>query len=356
MNKNKLKENNGITLIALIITIIVMLILVAVTITVAVNGGLFEYAGRAGRETNEAIKDEQSLATLGDNLTVDQLIAKYTSVHKWTRNGDTVTCSHCNASYELGEEIPYIADTVTTPYILNAEKSGLGEASIKDNHTVAEFEYGQVDSKGNQTITQETGLKWVVLGIDDEDGDGINESLLITTLYPVCYSDSIKNHVYFYGADGYNNAVDELNNICSSLYTSNKYGKARSMTIDDVNACLNFTPVGGQYYDGTNWTTTGNLTTKLKDLRTFSSITNRGTYTPDGKNTAEALGEYVLNGYEYWHTDSLKLGMNGTDKTTKITQIEEDLIFFGNNSYWYWLASSSTSVDDVASFRFELYL
>ena len=62
MNKNKLKENNGITLIALIITIIVMLILVAVTITVAVNGGLFEYAGRAGRETNEAIDKEQTLA------------------------------------------------------------------------------------------------------------------------------------------------------------------------------------------------------------------------------------------------------------------------------------------------------
>ena len=56
MNKNKLKENNGITLIALIITIIVMLILVAVTITVAVNGGLFEYAGRAGRETQNAIE------------------------------------------------------------------------------------------------------------------------------------------------------------------------------------------------------------------------------------------------------------------------------------------------------------
>ena len=53
---------NGITLIALIITIIVMLILVAVTITVAVNGGLFEYAGRAGKETNEAIKAEQKLA------------------------------------------------------------------------------------------------------------------------------------------------------------------------------------------------------------------------------------------------------------------------------------------------------
>ena len=39
-----------------------MLILVAVTITMAVNGGLFNYAGRAATKTNEAIKAEQQLA------------------------------------------------------------------------------------------------------------------------------------------------------------------------------------------------------------------------------------------------------------------------------------------------------
>ena len=59
---NKCKNQNGITLIALVITIIVMLILVAVTITMAVNGGLFDYARKAGQETNEAIEDEQKLA------------------------------------------------------------------------------------------------------------------------------------------------------------------------------------------------------------------------------------------------------------------------------------------------------
>ena len=39
-----MKNQKGITLIALIITIIVMLILVAVTISVVLNGGLFEKA------------------------------------------------------------------------------------------------------------------------------------------------------------------------------------------------------------------------------------------------------------------------------------------------------------------------
>ena len=39
--KKMLKKQNGITLIALIITVIVMLILVGVTVNVALNGGLF---------------------------------------------------------------------------------------------------------------------------------------------------------------------------------------------------------------------------------------------------------------------------------------------------------------------------
>ena len=54
------EKNSGITLIALIITIIVMLILVAVTINMAVNGGLFGYAGNAARETELAKQEEQN--------------------------------------------------------------------------------------------------------------------------------------------------------------------------------------------------------------------------------------------------------------------------------------------------------
>ena len=44
MQMLKIKQEKGITLIALIITIIVMLILVTVTISVALDGGLFQKA------------------------------------------------------------------------------------------------------------------------------------------------------------------------------------------------------------------------------------------------------------------------------------------------------------------------
>ncbi len=52
------KNNNGITLIALIITIIVMLILVGVSVTVALNGGLFNTAKKAVDKTEIASEKE----------------------------------------------------------------------------------------------------------------------------------------------------------------------------------------------------------------------------------------------------------------------------------------------------------
>ncbi len=57
-----MKDQKGITLVALVITIIVMLILVGVTITIAFNNGLFGKAREARDNTALAVNAEQSLA------------------------------------------------------------------------------------------------------------------------------------------------------------------------------------------------------------------------------------------------------------------------------------------------------
>lgn len=56
------KKNNGITLVALIITIIVMLILASVSINMVINGEIFEYAGKAAGGTKNVLKAEEELA------------------------------------------------------------------------------------------------------------------------------------------------------------------------------------------------------------------------------------------------------------------------------------------------------
>ena len=61
--KMKLKENKGITLIALIITIIILLILAVVTITAVSEGNIFNHANNAATRYNAAATEENAIIT-----------------------------------------------------------------------------------------------------------------------------------------------------------------------------------------------------------------------------------------------------------------------------------------------------
>ena len=93
-----LKNQKGITLIALIITIIVMLILVGVTINVALNGGLFTKAEQATQQMEASMVKEQfeiakavEIANNGGKkledysiITIDKLDLDQTTKNKYT--------------------------------------------------------------------------------------------------------------------------------------------------------------------------------------------------------------------------------------------------------------------------------
>ncbi len=79
-----MRDQKGITLIALIITIIVMLILVTVTVTVALQSGLFESAGDAVQRTDEQLQAENDLASgqvnvNGTEADIDDIVNQYTN-------------------------------------------------------------------------------------------------------------------------------------------------------------------------------------------------------------------------------------------------------------------------------------
>ena len=63
-----MKNEKGITLIALIITIVVMLILVGVVITVTINSGLIDKASKAANETQAKYQDEAANIGTGFNV------------------------------------------------------------------------------------------------------------------------------------------------------------------------------------------------------------------------------------------------------------------------------------------------
>ena len=75
-----MRKNQGITLIALIITIIIMLILVAVTIDVVVDGKLFDTAKDAVGQTNNKVGEEQNR--------VDELMGELENVYTEPDDGE----------------------------------------------------------------------------------------------------------------------------------------------------------------------------------------------------------------------------------------------------------------------------
>ena len=90
-----MKNNKGITLIALVITIIVMLILVTVTIRVATDGNLFTHASNAVKGTKTAIEGENAI--LNDDLGIEAIVAAQT--------GEGGGAAGTYTAYEVGDTI-----------------------------------------------------------------------------------------------------------------------------------------------------------------------------------------------------------------------------------------------------------
>lgn len=193
MCKERFNNTKGITLIALIITIVVMLILVAVTINIAINGGIFSYAGKAAQDTKKSIQDEQGIARgIINGKTIDEYV-----------NGD----SGGETLYDL-----YEAGTLKIGDFVNYTPTS-------DSYSVAARDSGQLDSQDFST----QDFTWRVLNVDE------NTTLLISSA-PTNTSIEFKGHV------GYENYEDVLNNTCRALYSNAELeAEARSINIQDIN-------------------------------------------------------------------------------------------------------------------------
>ena len=334
-----MRKNRGITLIALIITIIILLILVGVSINLAIKGNLFGSAEKAVSGTNDKVAQEQ---TRVDELMGElERVESQNAVHNWqytdsTRAQIRCTCTRCKA-FNDGDST---GRTLSIGQQIGETESKTASTSI----TSAKSGYSS-----NQTLElngEET--KWVVFGYEDKDNDGVNEVLLLTTEHPTT------NKIFFKGAAGYNNAVEEVNRMCKELYGTN----ARGITIEDVNRALGYTPAGGMYYLNDTYNTTSNLTTKLKDLgdmwtaiKNNNDTSNSGKYYdpnhPEGiSDSGAALGEYELNGY-FYAIDSTVDAPTGVPQVSSEISATAKAMIFGNSktNYGYWLASRGVYAD-----------
>lgn len=168
----KTKEN-GITLIALIITIIVMLILVGVTVSVALNGGLFETAQDAANRTQiEADREVLQAAIVGaldENLVIPNAEKLRTNLpNGWNVTGE----ENYKATSPSGNEfIVYNDGTIKEAATVNLtalEKYFLGEfGEGKDLNSLLDpnlwnesfLDDPNTEEKENETIIQIGGIE-----------------------------------------------------------------------------------------------------------------------------------------------------------------------------------------------------
>lgn len=142
----KSKQSKGITLIALVITIIVLLILAGITISLTVGQrGILERAGEAGRNYQEAEKQE------GKEL--DKL---YSSIK--VAEGSQVTLTMEELNTYIQEQI---ANKSVITLLYEAPEGGAtsGKVTFKDGHTTDEFDalrfvYGMYRNGGWDSVNE----------------------------------------------------------------------------------------------------------------------------------------------------------------------------------------------------------
>ena len=150
-----MKNEKGITLIALIITIIVMLILVGVTINVALNGGIFDRAKDAKQKTSREVSREQIVAAMigayDNNGNFVKANAKLPEETKWCSKDENYSNASGEGNYVVtkNNEKFYVSPTDGT--VLDEEPISNIEYYTKIMNGLGEMVY--VVNYSEQSIT-----------------------------------------------------------------------------------------------------------------------------------------------------------------------------------------------------------
>ena len=244
MSKVK-RKTSGITLIALVVTIVVLLILAAVSISMlGGENGIITQAIKAKDETDIADEKERvqlaAVAAAGTDkwgeITEENLANELTKNigtrdedYTLSKEGESflVTYTDSNRSYlvdangniieavkreglKVGDYINYIPDANTEGYTADKLTEAITGSSLNTSTITQDSQYAK----------DGTGMAWQILRIY---ADGSIDLI----------GSKTSQDVYFSGANGYNNGVTVMNDICETLYSRGTI-KARSVNYEDL--------------------------------------------------------------------------------------------------------------------------
>ena len=253
----KFKNYKGITLIALVVTIIILLILAGVTISSLGEQGLFGKAKSAIEKSKEAEVDEKIKLAVSESLLKDRgelkaatlkdiLETEYEATVEDTNggfpiaatideisgtvdaSGNVTTGGGSTGAWTMDEETGIISSTTTEQTIhvgdyVNYSPSGTLDTTqlISDLSNYSGFSETEAYYTYSP-LTRESNFNWRVLDIDNDKIRLISES-------------ATTNQLYLGGADGYNNGVYLIDEMCRTLYNNSTYASnVQNLKIEDI--------------------------------------------------------------------------------------------------------------------------
>ena len=338
MKKKKLKKGNeGITLVALVVTIVVLLILAGISLNLVLGqNGIISRAQEARDKTAQAkVNTEKAINTLTDEMEAYVKGNEGGSGNNGGNNGGTPADL---SKYNIGDEVAYTYDTVSGGYSLTAAQSGY---------------------TSDQTVAQSsTTLKWKIINKDENTGT-----------IDIVSAEPTSNTVYFQGALGYNNGVYLLNDICEKLYSNTAKGiKARSINLEDMEKHL--TDAGftarNAYSNSVTYGTPKTYTSSKQYPKLYASqigagITSTSVTKPDIVKTVDPYKESSKGYTTPTAETSDTAGDSGLTVTQTYYNIPINEANYGAaaailaNSNWFWVASryvNTGSSDAIFGLRY----
>ena len=340
--KLNLKERNGITLIALVITIIVLLILAGVVIaTLTGDNGILGKA-KTAKTTNdeEKAKEQIKIAVMGSygkdgELNYDDLTKNLGQIGIKDLPNEAsypleVTLDGVSATIEANGEVNFTTsggytqtgDTITSPdgktmkvgdYVdydptLEAKASDLTYTSTADK-TGADS-----DQEFNATTYKSAGYGWRILGVSNGKIRLISEEFIGAGTY----TDSNRTYYTLKGQKGFINGIEELNKISAIFGHGKGAEKATSITVEDINAITGYNPTTAKYGEGNSYEY-GNKVTYTRGEGTQNTFN----YYDKTNKTFKALtsgSTEITSTYYYYYAGEFGKN-NGTDGTSAVDDI-----------------------------------
>ena len=322
--ENNMKNNKGITLVALVVTIVVLLILAGVSINLVLgNNGIIAKAKDA--ETKSAEASENDLK--GMNALTEEMNNALGEKPKVDLT-----------KYKIGDFVNYEYDVVSSGYETPSTENGFG----------------------NQTIAQSTEtLKWRILNIDEAKGTVDLASAAPTS-----------NTVGFKAILGYNNGPYVMDKICEALYSNNSRGiKARSIDLLDMEQHLTAAGIAARNADSgaVKYGTTKTYASKTQYPSLYAGQKGAGVNVAEANASTIVQPDITKGNDPYKESELIAETEPTTDKTfgtgnpLTVTQtyynISINATNYGDaasvlkNSTTYWVAARVVFTDsDVAGF------